>query len=169
MCLPKFIEFKNIPEQDAVTGYRAWKNKIQDSNILISEYANYTWKEIEGPHEVLEENSGIYSYNNYNNSNYNYYNNNNYNYNNYNNNNNNYNYYNYYLIGIIKQWGKTAIHEEGYRSEFAKIDTLFNIRESDAEGPQKFLDWIKFFNGRISDISQKYNCKVISWQDFLES
>jgi len=72
------------------------------------------------------------------------------------------------LSGIIRQWGKVAIHSEGYRSEYAKVNTLFLIRESNAKGSVKFLDWIKLFNDRISKIAEKYEAKVISWQDFIE-
>jgi len=61
------------------------------------------------------------------------------------------------------------MHEDGYRSEYAKIDTLFNIRASDAKEPKEILDWISILNERIQQISEKYECKVISWQDFVES
>ena len=81
-----------------------------------------------------------------------------------------YYYYNnyYYIAGIIKQYGRVAIHKDGQRSEYAVIDTLFNIRESDAKGPKKFLGWIKEFNLTISNLSLKYECKIVSWQDFRE-
>jgi hypothetical protein len=172
MCLPDFVEFRQVDRDNPIKGYRNWNNKIEDSNDLESINQKYIWmSDSFGPHEVLESNSGIYSYNYY----YNYYNNYNNNYNNYynyyyNNNyyNNNYNNNYYYIGGIIFQWGKVAIHKTGYRSEYAQIDTLFSIRESDAKGPKKFLDWIKTFNQRINNIAQKYNCKVISWQDFKE-
>lgn len=71
--------------------------------------------------------------------------------------------------GIISQWGKTAIHKTGYRSQYVKIDFLFNIRESDAQGASKFIEWINIFNQRIKNIADKYHCQVISWQDFIES
>ena len=71
------------------------------------------------------------------------------------------------MTGIILQWGKVAIHSEGQRSEYAKIDTLFTIQESDAIGPKEFLNWIKIFNKRVEDIANKYNAKVITWQDFI--
>jgi len=174
MCLPDFVEFNKINESITLIGYRDWRNLIKDSLILESENQKYKWSKIEGPHEVKQENSGIYSYN-YNNKNYKnynyYYNNNNYNYNY-----KNYYYYynsnnhkNYNLSGIIKQWGKVAIHKTGYRSEYAKIDTLFSIRELDAQGIKEFLDWIKIFNARIEQIAEKYECKVVAYQDFIES
>jgi hypothetical protein len=180
MCLSNFIEFDNVIESEALIGYRDWRNLIKDSLILESENQKYKWSKIEGPHEVKQENSGIYSYN-YNSYNYNSYNYNSHNYyyyynNYYNNNYNSYNYnyenynYNYYnLSGIIKQWGKVAIHKTGYRSEYAKIDTLFSIRELDAQGIKEFLDWIKIFNARIEQIAEKYECKVMAYQDFIES
>jgi hypothetical protein len=172
MCLPDFVEFDNVIESEALIGYRSWRNGIKDSLILESENQKYKWSKIEGPHEVKQENSGIYNYNyyNYNYYNYNYYNNN-YNYKNYNYKNYNYKNYNnsYNLSGIIKQWGKVAIHKTGYRSEYAKIDTLFSIRELDAQGIKEFLDWIKIFNARIEQIAEKYECKVMAYQDFIES
>ena len=167
MCLPDFIEFKQIDKSKALIGYRDWRSYNSKPSILKSENQNYEWSKLEGPHVVKYTNSGLYSYN----YNYYYYNNYNYNYyyyNYYNNNNYNYNYY-YYLGGIIKQWGNVAIHKIGYRSEYAEIDTLFNIRESDAKGEQIFLDWIKLFNNRINKIAEIYECKVVSWQDFIES
>jgi hypothetical protein len=178
MCLPDFVEFNKINESITLIGYRDWRNLIKDSLILESENQTYKWSKIEGPHEVKQENSGIYSYNyNYNSYNNNYYNNNynykNYNYyyknNNYNYKNYNYNYNSYNLSGIIKQWGKVAIHKTGYRSEYAKIDILFSIRESDAQGTKEFLDWIKIFNKRIEQVAEKYECKVMAYQDFIES
>ena len=165
MCLPNFIEFDNVIESEVLIGYRDWRNLIKDSLILESENQTYKWSKIEGPHEVKQENSGIYSYNYNNNYNNNHYNNNNYNYNYYYKNYNNY----YNLSGIIKQWGKVAIHKTGYRSEYAKIDTLFSIRELDAQGIKEFLDWIKIFNARIEQIAEKYECKVVAYQDFIES
>lgn len=162
MCLPDFIEFKQIEESEAVIGYRNWRNKIKNDNILISENQDYNWSKLEGPHLIKLKDSGIYSYNyNYNN----YY----YNYNNYYNYYNNYNYNNYCLSGIIKQWGKVAFHKTGYRSEYAKIDTLFNIKELDTQGPKEFLAWIKIFNDKINKLAEVYECKVISWQDFIGS
>lgn len=166
MCLPNFVEFKQIEESNPVIGYRSWKIWIENPYILRSESRNYNQaKVIEGPHEVLENNSGIYSYNN---NNYNYYNN-------YNNNNNNYNYYysynnnyNYYIGGIIHQYGKVAFHETGYRSEYAKVITLFTIRELDATGPPEFLGWIKKFNIIIKTLAEKYQANTIHYQDFIE-
>ena len=180
MCLPNFIQMKNLSQDKAVTGYRNWKVKINEDNNLKSEYIDYIWITELTSHEVREENSGIYSYcnyNYYNNYNNNYYNNNyynnyyNYNYNNnYNNYNNNYYNNNYYNIsGIIKQFGKIAIHKIGYRSEYAIIDSLFTIRESDAKGDNQFINWIKEFNKRIEAIAMIYNCKTIYYQDFIES
>lgn len=154
MCLPDFERFEQVKRVNALTGYRIWKNPIKDSNVLLSAYQNYNWKKVEGPHKVENKDSGIYAYNN--------------NYNNYYNNYYKRNYYNYYIIGIIKQYGKVAIHKTGQRSQYARIDTLFSIRELYTKGPKKFLDWIKIFNKRIEDISKIYDCKVISWQDFLE-
>ena len=158
MCLPNFIQMKNLSQDKAVTGYRNWKVKINEDNNLKSEYIDYIWITELTSHEVREENSGIYSYCNYN------YNNN---YNNYNNNYNNNNYYN--ISGIIKQFGKIAIHKIGYRSEYAIIDSLFTIRESDAKGDNQFINWIKEFNKRIEAIAMIYNCKTIYYQDFIES
>ena len=162
MCLPYFERFDNISEDDPLIGYRNWRLPISNPITLISENQKYDWiKVIEGPHEVKDSNSGIYAYNNYYNNDYNYYN---YNYS------YNYNYYYncYNIAGIIKQWGKVAIHKIGQRSEYAKIDTLFTIRESDAKGPKKFLDWIKNFNPVIEKLAKKYECKTISRQDFNE-
>ena len=173
MCLPDFIEFKNLSQDEAVTGYRNWKVKInEDDKKLKSECRDYTWSIKLISHKVERENSGIYSYYN-NNNNYYYYNNNNY-YNYYNNNYYNYYYYNnnyyYYIIsGIIKQFGKIAIHKIGYRSEYAIIDSLFTIRESDAKGDNRFISWIKEFNKKIEEIAKVYNCKTINYQDFIES
>jgi len=167
MCLPDFIEFKQVDELSPLTGYRSWRRRISDGRLIISSLnQTYDWKKLEGPHKVELIDSGIYSYNNYNynNNNYYYYNN----YNNYNNNNYYYynNYYNnnyYNLFGIINQWGKVAIHKGGYRSEYARVHTLFNIRESDAKGPKEFLDWIKEFNDLIRLLAIEYECKVTSW------
>jgi len=185
MCLPDFERFEQISEDTPIIGYRFWKNPIKNSNILTSLNRDYEWNKNEGPHEVLDKDSGIYSNNNYNNYNYNYnhYNNYYYNYNNYNYNsnnpyynyNNNYNYnHNYYynnnyrIAGIIKQYGKVAIHKTGYRSEFAIVDSIFSIQKSNAKGPKEFMNWIDIFNKRIKDIAERYECKVITWQDFLE-
>ncbi len=175
MCLPNLIENRIININTPIVGYRNWLLPINNGELLKSLNQNYEWNQIiEGPHEVLESNSGIYSYNNnnyYNNYYYNYgCNNNYYNYYDYNYGCNN-NYYNYYynIGGIIHQWGNVAIHKNGYRSEYAKIVKLFSIRESDAKGPIKFINWIKQFNKRIDELSKKYECEVISWQDFIES
>ena len=160
MCLPDFERFDNIIEENSLIGYRTWRLPMSELVHLLSEHQNYVWtKIIEGPHEVLEANSGIYAYNNYY---YNYYNHNNYNY--------YYNYYhnNYYIYGAINQFGKVAIHKIGQRSEYAKIKTFFTIRESDANGPKKFLDWISKFNSIITELSKRYECKTIHWQDFNE-
>ena len=207
MCLPDFIEFKNIDESTPMIGYRNWRLPAKgDSLILISESLNYNWdKIIEGPHKVKNSNSGIYAYNNYNynnynnyynynyynnyynynynnyNNNYNYYNNNNCNnnnnynnynynynyYNNYNNYNDNYNYYN--NSGVIQQYGKTAVHKNGQRSEYAKIKTLFTIRKQYAQGPREFLGWIDIFNNRIEAVAKRYNAETVNYQDFIES
>ena len=80
-----------------------------------------------------------------------------------------YNYNNYHLSGIIHQYGKVAIHKIGYRSEYAIIDSLFKIRESDAQGSKEFLEWIKKFNQKIDRIAEYYKCKTINWQDFVDS
>lgn len=155
MCLPDFIEFKQIDESAPIIGYRNWRIGITSNSLILQSLVRrYSWSPVEGPHEVRAEDSGIYSYNNYN---YNY------NYNNY----NNYN-YNYNIGGIIYQFGKVAIHEIGYRSEYAKIKTLFTIEEQNAQGPQKFLKWLREFNIRIKLTVEKYNCDTISWQKFLE-
>ena len=126
--------------------------KIEKNNLnLKSTDQNYIWKFIlDGPHTILDKNSGLYSYNNY----YNYY----YNY--------NYNYYN--IGGIILLYGKVAIHMTGYRSEYAKIKTLFTIRESDAKGPKKFLNWIKIFNSKIEEVAKLYQVDTKYWQDFID-
>ena len=136
---------------------------------------NYFWTKRVGVgrHFVTERDSGIYSYNynyNYNkNYNYNYYENNNYenyNYNNYNNNDYYYNYNYYYSIhGIIKQYGKVAIHKSGYRSEYAQIDTLFTIKELNATGSSEFLEWIKKFNQSVNEQAKFYKAKTIHYQD----
>jgi len=154
MCLPDFKRFEQISGDSPLIGYRTWKHSI-NSLILKSEYQNYTWKDIEGPHEVLEVNSGIYAYNN-NNYNNNYYNNNNY-----------YYYYNY--GGIILQWGKVAIHKDGQRSEFTRIKALFTIRENDAKGSKEFLNWIVKFNNEVREVAKIYKCDTIHWQDFKDS
>ena len=183
MCLEGFQEFKTIKKSDAVIGYRIWLLNIKNEDAFLkSASQEFFWnkKQGVGNHKVTKMNSGIYSYNNYNYDNYD----NNYNYNyyyrNYNNyykyyNNNNYNYYeyyyhynNYYIIGIIKQWGRVAIHSIGYRSQYASIDTLFTIRKSDASGPQEFLDWIDKFNQRIEKLAKFHKCKIVTWQDFVE-
>ena len=174
MCLPDFIGFKDIPESEALTGYRGWRIMILDPSNLISETQDYVWKSKLTSHKVTDRDSGIYSYNNYNNYNYNniYYNiYNKYNniYKNYNYNNNIYNNYNYNNYGIILQWGRVAIHKMGYRSEFAKIQILFTIRESDAVGPQEFHDWIKKFNRIVKKLALKYNCGTMYYQDFIKS
>ncbi len=179
MCLPDFIELKDIKEEDAIVGYRNWRTQIQDGEVLISENQDYIWPFNLVSHKVTEENSGIYSYNNYYNyynynnynNNYNYYNYNYYYYSNYYNNNYyNNNYYNYYNIaGIIKQFGKVAIHKIGYRSEYAKVDTLFLISELDVKGTKEFLNWIKIFNNKIIKIAERYGAKTLYYQDFVES
>lgn len=182
MCLPNFIEFRQIEESSPIIGYRNWKVDIKTNKLeLLSEFQNYIYRSpVDGPHEVKDRDSGIYSYCNYNYNNYyNYYDdynycnkylNHNHNYYNYKHNkNHNYshNYY-YHINGIIEQFGKVAIHQVGYRSEYAKIKTLFTIRESDATGLDKFLNWIKKFNSLVSKIAIKYNANVISWQDHIE-
>ena len=155
MCLPNFERFEQISKDSPLIGYRSWRNK-KESLDLKSENQEYIWVPVvTGPHEVLEFNSGIYAYYNYNN---NYYNYNNY-YNNYNNN----------IGGIILQYGKVAIHREGQRSEFAKIDKLLLIREEDAQGSKEFLNWIKKFNIHVKQIAERYEAFTISWQDFKES
>ena len=177
MCLPDFKEFRIVEESEAIIGYRNWRLNT-NNNRLESLHQNYIWsKKIEGPHVIKESDSGIYSY--YNNNDYNNYNNYNYNndYNNYNNYNNYYNYnyynnnyYNYnYIGGVVRQYGKVAIHKNGYRSEYAEIDTIFKIREIDAKGSDEFLKWIVKFNSAIQLIADKFNCKVVNWQDFKES
>ena len=177
MCLPNFVEFKQISEDSPIIGYRNWRVPIREPKLL-SEYMNYKWSMIEGPHEVLDKDSGIYSYNYYNNNynnNYNHYNNNYNNYYNYSYNNHLFELYeiknkyynnNYCISGIIHQYGKVAIHESGYRSEYAKIVKGFTIRESDAKGPEKFLSWIKEFNQIISNLC---NGNTIHYQDFIEN
>lgn len=145
MCLPDFKELKQIDESNPIIGYRNWINVI--NNLELCSIAQiYTWQELEGPHEVKERNSGIYAYNYYN----------------YHNNYNN-------LSGIIHQWGKVAIHSTDQRSEYAKIVTLFTIRESDARGSKEFKDWIGKFNQHIKDIAKKYNCNTIHYQYFIDS
>ena len=157
MCLPNYIETKIIDESNPMIGYRNWKLPFR-SNKLKSSSVEYEWSEIEGPHIIKEDNSGIYAYSNYN-----------YNYSNYNYDNNYYanNYYN--LSGIIKQWGRVAVHESGQRSEYAKIVTLFTIRESDMRGDDKFQSWVIDFNKTIKVVAEQYKCDTISYQDFLDS
>ena len=173
MCLPDFQEFKQVLKKDAITGYRNWLLPIRETggHITLLRSVNqsfiYDKRNGCGRHKVTEDNSGIYAYNynNYHNNNYNNYyydNNNNYYYHN----NNNYYYYYYYVAGIIKQYGKVAIHLTGQRSEYAIIDTLFTIRKSDAIGPPDFLNWIDIFNSRIEKLADYYNCKTINYQDF---
>jgi hypothetical protein len=72
------------------------------------------------------------------------------------------------LSGIIKQYGRIAIHKIGQRSEYAKIEDIFTIRESDAKGPEKFIAWISNFNSHIKSIANRYNANTIHWQDFIE-
>lgn len=142
MCLPDFTEFKQIEEDSPLIGYRSWKLLFK-SGILKSENQNYEWnKKTEGPHEVLDINSGIYAYNNYN---------------------------NYNIFGVIKQYGKVAIHKIGQRSEYAVINTLFTIRKEDARGPQEFLNWIDTFNKNIIELAKRFECKTMHYQDFIES
>ena len=166
MCLPDFVEFKRITKANAITGYRNWRLQIKDST-LMSTNQDFIWIPGKiGRHLVKQENSGVYSYN------YNYYYNNNNNNNYYNNYYNNYNYYynyNYYIGGIVKQYGKAAIHKSGYRSEYAIIDTLFTIRRLDAQGPKEFLDWIDKFNNQIEEVAEKFKSKTTHYQDFTES
>jgi hypothetical protein len=186
VCLPDFKRFEQIDENNPLTGYRVWRIEIKNPTNLISENLNYRWiRIIEGPHEIKETDSGIYSYNNRYNYFDKYYNNdNNYSYNDDNDNNNytynkhnryyncnynyNYNYKNsyYYIVGIIHQWGRVAIHERKCRSEYAKIITLFTIREIDAEGSMEFTNWIREFNEMISKLANKYEANTMHWQDF---
>jgi len=171
MCLPNFKEFQQIDKSNPLIGYRVWRNPILPKSLdLMGENKNYIWaldESIKG-HEVLKINSGLYAYNNYNYNNYNNYNNNynyyyNYNYYSY-----YYNYNYYYYTGIIKQWGKTAIHLTGQRSEFAKIETLFTIKESDITRDTKFINWVKEFNRLIIEIANRYEANTIHWQDFCK-
>src|SRR5688572_7186781 len=128
MCLTDFKEFKTIRKSNPLIGYRTWR--LTREGVLLSEYKDYKWKKtIEGPHKVTEKNSGIYAYY------YNY--------------NNNYN----YISGIIQQYGKIAIHSIGQRSSYAKIQTFFTIRKSDAIDPKEFLDWIDKFNSNIEKLA----------------
>jgi hypothetical protein len=190
MCLPNFERFEVIDESNPIIGYRKWRLSIENPIQLKSDYTDYNWTNvIEGPHEVTDKDSGIYSYNNYynnyNNEYYNYYYYSNYGYHyyynnrNYNNHNNFYYYYynNYYnnynsncynVAGIIHQWGKVAIHKAGYRSEYAKVITLFTIKEPDVQRPGEFLEWIKKFNTIIQKLANKYEANTIPWQDFLK-
>lgn len=164
MCLPNFLRFEDVVEENALTGYRTWRASIEGELILQSEYQEYIWDSPPPAVVVLESDSGYYSYN-YNN-NYNYYNHNHNNYNNYNHYNNYKHNYNHY--GIVKHFGKVAIHKTGYRSENIRIDTLFTIRESDATGSKDFLAWIPLFNTRVRQIAEKYKAKTEHYQDFLE-
>jgi hypothetical protein len=149
-----------VDERDSITGYRVWKTPVAGDLILKSDFQDYTWKPVESKHPVAEFNSGLYAYNN----------NNNYYYNNYDNNYYNNYYKNYYQVfGVIKQWGRVAIHLSGQRSENAKITILFTTRESDAKGPKEFLNWIRIFNKRIVSLATIYNCKTQHYQDFLEN
>ena len=148
MCLPDFIEFKQVSKFRPMTGYRNWNNPRETLNLKAQNF-DYIWSSpIDGPNKVEDKDSGLYAYN------YNY--------------NNNYNLYNY-IGGIIKQWGKVAIHKDGQRSEYAKVSLLFTIRDSDAKGPDEFIKWIKeVFNPYVKEIAKKYKCKTQHWQDFIE-
>ena len=33
MCLPDFIEFKDIPESNPLTGYRTWRKSMEDDSL----------------------------------------------------------------------------------------------------------------------------------------
>ena len=164
MCLPDFVEFKRVKKSEPIVGYRVWIVSIKDTLQLMSEAKEYVWQPSVGRHKVLESNSGIYAYNN----NYDYYNNYNNNYDYYDNNNYDNNNYYYYIRGVIHQYGKVAIHQVGQRSEYAKIVTLFTIRESDARGPKEFLDWIRIFNQKVIGLAKMYKCNTIHYQDFVE-
>lgn len=146
MCLPDFKRFERIKKENAVTGYRMWILDIKNPSFLKSINTEYFWKNPIGRHKVTEKDSGLYSYNN------NYYHNN-----------------NYYILGIIKQYGKVAIHKTGYRSERAYIDTLFTINKTKAQGPKEFLNWIDKFNALIEEKAKYYKCKTIPYQDFLDN
>ena len=152
MCLPNFIEFKQVEESSLIVGYRTWKFPINSQlTILKSQYQDFEWAHSPLITELTESNSGFYSHNN----NYNHY------YNHY--------YYNsYYIRGIVHQYGKVAVHESGYRSECCKIVTLFTIREWNAVGT-KNLDWIKKFNELVRKIAKSYNATTIHHQDWRES
>lgn len=174
------LEYKIILEPDALVGYRNWRVPINKTNNLKSLVQDYLWPTVVVSHELTECNSGIYSYNNYdNNYSYNYncssYNNNNYYYNNnynyhYCNYHYNNNYYSYYdITGTILLYGKVAIHTEGYRSQYAKVKTLFTIRKSDAKGSNNFLNWINEFNTIVEHLAKKYKSNTMHWQDFIDS
>ena len=168
MCLPNFIEFKQVEESSLIVGYRTWKFPINSQlTILKSQYQDFEWAHSPLITELTESNSGFYSHNNYNhyNNHYNHYYYNDYNYYNHYNN-NDYNYY--YIRGIVHQYGKVAVHESGYRSECCKIVTLFTIREWNAVGT-KNLDWIKKFNELVRKIAKSYNATTIHHQDWRES
>lgn len=56
MCLPNFIEFRQIEESNPLIGYRTWKNLIKNDNLILkSEYQEYEWNKLEGPHEILKK------------------------------------------------------------------------------------------------------------------
>lgn len=160
MCLPNFERFV---DNETALGIRNWKISIKGEIKLYSEYQDFEWSNPQLGTILTENNSGLYSYNyhyyynNYNYSNYHYYNN----YNNYN------NYHYYYISGIIKHFGKIAVHSIGYRSENAEILAFFKIREIDAKGSNDFLNWIKVFNNRIDELAGKFNVSTLTYQNFF--
>lgn len=113
------------------------------SGVKLKDYNNYS-------NNNYHNNSNSYN-NNYNdNSNNNYYSYYYYNY--------HYNYYynNYYIIaGLVDKQNSPKV--------------LFTIRESDAEGPIEFLNWIKKFNDRILEVAYTNNCKIQDWQNHKEN
>jgi len=145
MCLPNFQRFEIIRKDNPIVGYRSWYVNIKEPK-LKSTNQDFIWKEKVGPVKVTARNSGFYSYNN-------------------NNYNNNYNYYNYHVAGIIHQYGKVAIHEIGYRSQYAKIIKLFTIKESDAKSSPEFIQWISKFN----ELIRSFGIETVHYQDFVES
>jgi hypothetical protein len=182
MCLPNFIRFEEVPETNPITGYRIWRLK---NYRLFSDVTPYEWTRIvEGPHKVERENSGIYAYSKYtymiddwnpwvydyccykyfyDYCCHKYYSQKYYSYRSFED-------YSkkYRIAGIIHQYGNTAIHENGQRSEYAKIVRLFSIRESDSIKDEGFMDWIRSLNRGVEALALRFSCEVQSLQNFLE-
>jgi hypothetical protein len=179
----KILDIIQLDENQALTGLRSWYiiNSFNDEEKkLKSLNRDYIWSTSTKGNPLRENSEGIYSYNNYynnnyNNYNYNYYNYyyNNYNYNNYNyyynnynyNNYNNYNYY--YIIGLISLFGRIFKYKEGYRSEFAKIQSIAIIDNPywlNSKDEKKF-NFINHFHKVCNEISNNYKIKLINYSE----